>query len=110
MKAELQPARGRCEQLDPDLVAAARSAAASDARIVVHQRDIMEAGPALREAHVVTLYLSTRGNEAVLPLLRSSLRPGARVVSNVWEMPGAVQRRAKTVSDPVPIHLYVAPL
>ena len=39
------------------------------------------------QADVVAIYLTAAGNASLLPLLRDSLRPGARVVSYVWGMP-----------------------
>jgi tRNA A58 N-methylase Trm61 len=83
-------------ELDEDLVQEARRTAAGDARIEVRHEDASLAGKILCEADVVTLYLTTRGNEAVLPLLRASLRPRARVVSYVWGMPELPPTRSAT--------------
>ena len=75
-------------ELDSDLVDAARAAAGDDQRIEVRQADVLASGACLAEADVVALYLTERGNAAVLPLLRSHLRASSRVVSYCWPMPG----------------------
>jgi len=100
-------------ELDAMLVRIAREAAAGDPRVSIHHEDALRAGPVLCECDVVTLFLSTRGNAEVLPLLQSSLKPGARVVSNSWEMPPAIQAKATAVlmkGSGVPLYLYEAPL
>jgi len=38
------------------------------------------------EADVVTLFLNTKMNNRLRPLLEEELRPGTRVVSNYWEI------------------------
>jgi len=106
-------ARATGYELDSTLAAMAEAAAATDRRVVVRRADAMGSAADLADADVVTLYLSDSGNAALLPLLRAALRPGARVVSNVWEMPPAVQAKATTIIMPgsgVPLHLYEAPL
>jgi SAM-dependent methyltransferase len=40
----------------------------------------------LTEASVVTLYLNDKANLALMPILKKSLKPGARVVSQTWDM------------------------
>ncbi|MGQ9631477.1 MAG: SAM-dependent methyltransferase [bacterium] len=42
----------------------------------------------LRDADVVTLFLSQHANDRLNEKLRRELKPGARVVSYVWEMKG----------------------
>jgi len=74
-------------ELDAELVAASRAAAGDDKRIEVRHADALDARGALAEADVVALYLTERGNSTLLPLLRSHLRPSARVVSYCWGMP-----------------------
>lgn len=76
---------------------------AATARVVVHEADARQAAAdgSLDTADLVTLFLSTQGNKALLPMLRQGLRPGARVVSFHWEMPPELQpseivRMAKT--------------
>ena len=86
---EFGAGKGIGYELDADLVEAARTAAAEIDHhhpIEIHQADALQAGHHIEEADVVMLYLTQRGNEALLPLLRSSLlRPNARVVSYVWD-------------------------
>ena len=65
----------------------AAEAAAATTRACVRCADALTSGADLIDADVVTLYLSDRGNATLLPLLRESLRPSARVVSFMWEMP-----------------------
>lgn len=77
-------------ELDADLVESARNASAGDDRIIIHEKDALQARECLAQADVVALYLTERGNSAVLPLLREALRPTARVVSYCWGMPGAL--------------------
>lgn len=40
------------------------------------------------DADVVTLYLTTHANEQIKPKLEKELKPGSRVVSNCYEIPG----------------------
>lgn len=87
-------------ELDADLVATARTAAADDERIVVHQADVLSAADCIRQADVVALYLTERGNAAVLPMLREHLKPHSRVVSYVWPMPGIEPTATATATGP----------
>ena len=75
---------------------------------MTHQRDAHDAGDELCGADVVTLYLSDRGNASVLPLLRRSLHPGARVVSFAWTMPNGIKptRSARLPKSMLQLHLY----
>ena len=75
---------GRYE-LDEDVVAAARDATQHEERIIIHEKDALQARACIAQADVVALYLTERGNSALLPLLREALRPSARVVSYVWD-------------------------
>jgi len=76
-------AQGVGIEIDPALVRQARSDAA---RAGVADRVRFESGDLfaadLREATVVTLYLSPELNERLRPRLSSQLRPGARIVSH----------------------------
>jgi SAM-dependent methyltransferase len=40
----------------------------------------------LTGASVVTLYLNDKANLALMPILKKSLKPGSRVVSQTWDM------------------------
>lgn len=57
-------------------------------------------------ATVVTLYLSERGNAALLPRLRRELPPGARVVSFCWPFPPPEAPAAVRRVDGIPVFLY----
>jgi outer membrane protein assembly factor BamB len=74
--------------IDPECVRLAREnvrqAGVAD-RVRIEQRDIFTAD--LRDADVVMLYLSPELNKRLLPQL-SRLKPGARVVSHAFAIPG----------------------
>lgn len=60
------------------------------------------------EASVVTLYLLTSVNEKLRPKLEKELRPGARVVSHDFEVPGWRPVRVEEVYDSWTTHkIYV---
>lgn len=64
-------------------------------------------------ATVVTLYLLTRVNERLRPLLEKQLRPGARVVCNSYQVPGwkpaKVQNLVSQNGAPYTLYLYIRP-
>ena len=94
-------------ELDEELAASARNSAAGDQRIEVRCEDFFEsAAVVIAEADVVALYLSETGNSQLLPLLRENLRPTARVVSNVWEMPVPATKTLRAKGSFVPLHLF----
>ena len=104
---EFGAARAIGYELDAGLAASARDLAAGDPAIEVRCEDFFEgAAAALAEADVVALYLSETGNARLLPLLRQHLRPSARVVSNVWEMPVPPSRTVHAKGSNVPLHLF----
>jgi SAM-dependent methyltransferase len=80
-------ARGVGFEIDPALVAQAveraRRLGLAD-HVTFRQDDLFQAD--LREATVVTLYLSPDLNRRLRPKLLSELRPGARVVSHTFDM------------------------
>jgi SAM-dependent methyltransferase len=80
-------ARGVGIEIDPSLVerarAAARDAGVAD-RVEFRQGDMYAAD--LTGATVVTLFLHPEPNLQLRPALRTQLRPGARVVSYIWDM------------------------
>lgn len=91
-------------ELDESLVQIARQD--QDSRIEIRCQDFFESGAAaLAEADVVALYLSETGNAKLLPLLQQHLKPTARVVSNVWEMPVPPTRTRRSGSL-APLHLW----
>jgi cyclopropane fatty-acyl-phospholipid synthase-like methyltransferase len=55
-------------------------------RVTIIQADLFDVP--LSEADVVTLYLSRRANERLRPKLDAELKPGARVISHDFEIPG----------------------
>ena len=76
-------------EISPKLVAKAttaieRAGVAGQARVV--QGDLLEVD--LTGADVVTLYLATQLNERLRPRLEKYLKPGARVVSHDYAVPG----------------------
>ena len=85
--ARWRGARGVGIEIDPALVRQARRDAA---RAEVADRVRFEAGDLfaadLREATVVTLYLSPELNARLRPRLLAQLRPGARIVSHQFPM------------------------
>ena len=104
---EFGAARAIGYELDTALAASARDLAAGDPRIEIRCEDFFEGAAAvLAEADVVALYLSETGNAKLLPLLRQHLRPSARVVSNVWEMPVPPSRTLHAKGSNVPLHLF----
>lgn len=80
-------ARGVGFEIDPALVAqateSARRLGLAD-RVTFRQQDLFQAD--LREATVVTLYLSPDLNRRLRPKLLTELRPGARIVSHSFDM------------------------
>lgn len=56
------------------------------------QQDVMKAD--FSQATVVTLYLLPESNELLRPLLEKQLKPGVRVVSHNYEIPGWEQKQA----------------
>ena len=83
-------------ELDYELVDTARRLNGDDERIIVRHEDALQSGDDLREADVVALYLTERGNASLLPLLAASLKPSSRVVSYCWGMDGLPPTRAST--------------
>ncbi len=67
----------------------------------------------VRPATVVTLYLLTIVNEKLRPTLEKQLRPGTRVVSHDFKMPGWLEEKTVTVTSenglPSTLYLYVLP-
>jgi precorrin-6B methylase 2 len=80
--------------------------------VTIERRDIFTLD--LSEADVVTLYLSPELNERLLPLL-AKLKPGARVVSHAFEIPGVPADRVVTVASEEDlvdhkVYVWTAPL
>ncbi|HEX9478337.1 MAG TPA: methyltransferase domain-containing protein [Methylomirabilota bacterium] len=93
-------ARGVGFEIDPALVAQAveraRRLGLAD-RVTFRQDDLFQAD--LREATVVTLYLSPDLNRRLRPKLRSELRPGSRVVSHSFDMGDWAPRQVLQVTS-----------
>jgi len=81
--------RAYCVEDNPVLARTAKavaSAAGVNDRVVVIEKDMFDVK--LFDATVVTLFLITSMNEALRPKFEQELGKGARVVSNVFEVPG----------------------
>jgi len=79
-------------------------------RIRIIHADIRDVD--LSSADVVTMYLMTDSNEIIKPKLEQTLRPGTRVVSHEYKVPGWKPNReewAETNSHGHVIYLYVMP-
>lgn len=79
-------------------------------RIKLIHGDLLEVD--LSPADVVTVYLMTGSNESLRPRLEKYLRPGARVVSHDYKVPGWVPNQVEepeAVSRSHKIYLYVMP-
>lgn len=102
-------------EIDPELVgrarAALRSAGVAD-RAEVQRGDLFKQD--LFGATVVTLFLQPHVNARLRPQLER-LRPGARVVSHMFSMPGAKPVKSVSVRSAAdgmehPLYLWVAPI
>jgi cyclopropane fatty-acyl-phospholipid synthase-like methyltransferase len=89
LAAQLHGARGVGIEIDPKLVALSR-ANAKDAgvadRVTFIEADLFTAD--ISPATVVTLYLSTSVLRQLEPKLKAELRPGTRIVSHQFWVPG----------------------
>ncbi len=87
--------RGVGIDIDPDLIAVSRKRAKKEGVAGLTRFVRMDATRAdLRPATVVTLYLLPESNQILRPLLEKELRPGARVVSHNYGIPGWNDRLA----------------
>jgi len=96
-------------EINPKLVAAATdeiSRAGLSARAKVIQGDVMATD--FSTANVVTLYMDTGSNAKLRPQLEKQLKPGSRVVSHDYEIPGwkAVRVEKTDEKQPHTIYLY----
>lgn len=89
LAAQLHGARGVGIEIDPQLVAVSRTnandAGVSD-RVTFVEGDLFTAD--ISRATVVTLYLSLSVLRQLEPKLKSELRPGTRIVSHQFWIPG----------------------
>ena len=75
-------------------------------RVKVVHGDLMQMD--IRDADVVTLYLTTTANEKIAPKLEKELRPRTRIVSFCFRMPG--WEPTKTVNlETRTLYLYTLP-
>ena len=63
----------------------------------------------LRDATVVTLYLSPEVNQRLLPKLLAELAPGSRIVSHKFDMGDAWKPDRSVSADDATIHLWIVP-
>jgi predicted RNA methylase len=95
-------------EISPKLVASAtseieRAGLATQARVV--QGDVLQTD--LTGADVVTMYLETELNAKLRPRLEKFLKPGARVVSHDYPVPGWKATRVETVEGRVMHTIYL---
>ncbi len=79
-----------------------------EGRAEIRQEDMFKAD--ISEATIVTLFLLTSVNEKLKPKLESELKPGTRVVSHEFQMPGWKPKIIATIHDgrvSHTIYLYV---
>ena len=80
-------------------------------RVKVQQGNLLDAD--LSGADVMTIYLLTQSNEVLRPKLEKMLKPGTRVVSYDYAVPGwkpkMVDRTAESASGGHRIYLYEMP-
>jgi SAM-dependent methyltransferase len=85
--ARLYGARGVGLDIDPVRIAESRAnakAAGVEPLVEFRELDVMTAD--LSEATVVTLYLLSRANAQLRPILTKQLKPGTRIVSHAFSM------------------------
>ncbi len=114
--AKLHGARGVGIEIDPALVAECRAGAEREGVAKLVRFLEMDATKArLSEATVLALYLLPESLEALAPVFERDLRPGARVVSHDYMIPGWDDRLvlSEAIADEAgrdhKIHLYRVP-
>lgn len=88
-------------EIDPELVALSRAnvrKAGVEQLVEIREQDIMTVD--FSEATVVTLYLLPESNLKLRPRLQSQLRPGARIVSNDFDMDDWHPVKIDSLMDP----------
>jgi cyclopropane fatty-acyl-phospholipid synthase-like methyltransferase len=89
LAAETTGAKTTGIEIREDLVQRARAEVRRlqlEEKVTIVQADLFDFP--ISEADVVTLYLSPRANERLRPKLEAELKPGARVISHDFEIPG----------------------
>jgi predicted RNA methylase len=95
-------------EINPRLVAAAteeivRAGVTANARVI--QGDVMVVD--FSAANVVTLYMDTASNAKLRPQLERYLKPGSRVVSHDYEIPGWKPIRVEKTEERQPHTIYL---
>ena len=75
-------------------------------KVHVYNRDLFQAD--LKEATLITLYLTTYANERLKPKLRAEARPGARIVSHDFMINGWKPARKENYNEHT-IYVYSIP-
>ena len=75
-------------------------------RIHVYNRDLFQAD--LKEATLITLYLTTYANERLKPKLRAEAKPGARIVSHDFMINGWKPSKKENYNEHT-IYVYSIP-
>jgi len=106
--AEKYKAKAVGIEISPKLVASAtaeieRAGLSSDARVI--QGDVLQTD--FTGADVVTMYLETKLNAELRPHLEKYLKPGARVVSHDYPVPGWKPTRVEKVEGRVMHTIYL---
>ncbi len=110
MAAEKYGARAVGIEIDRHLVALSGRRAIERGvadRVTFVEGDLFAAD--LSPATVVTMYLSSRINERLMPKLRRELRPGTRVVSHDFDLHGSVPTERRRLAEGDEIFLWTAP-
>lgn len=95
-------------EINPKLVLAATdeiARAGLSARAKVIQGDVMATD--FSDANVVTLYMDTSSNAKLRPQLEKYLKPGSRVVSHDYEIPGWKPVRVEKTDERQPHTIYL---
>jgi len=95
-------------EINPKLVIAATeeiSRAGLSERAKVIQGDVMQTD--FSAANIVTLYMDTASNAKLRPQLEKYLKPGSRVVSHDYEIPGWKAVRVEKTDEQKPHTIYL---
>jgi SAM-dependent methyltransferase len=102
--------RGVGIDINPQRIAEANAnakAAGVTQLVQFRNEDLFQAD--FREASVVTLYLLTSLNEKLRPKLLAELKPGTRIVSHSFDMPGWEPEQTVNVGNGSTIYLWRVP-
>jgi hypothetical protein len=115
MAAQEFGARGVGIEINPQLCRASSERIAKlglEGRARILNEDMFKIN--VRPATVVTLYLKTAMNEELRPILERDLRPGTRVVTQEFQVPGWTPQKVVEMKSPedgltYTLYLYVRP-